>query len=66
MFSSRLEITVTLTNVYGEIKIYPICEKARLFARLAGTKTLTDRAIEMIKELGYSVKVSYENLPTEL
>ena len=40
---------------YGSKRIYPICPKGRLFARLAGTKTLTLEVIETIKKLGYTI-----------
>ena len=40
---------------YGSKRIYPICPKGRLFARLAGKKTLTLEVIETIKKLGYTI-----------
>ena len=51
------EIKVTIKNVYGNQTIYPACESAKIFARLAGTKTLTMDAIQDIKKLGYTVHV---------
>ena len=39
-------------NVHGQIQI---CDKAKRFAQLSGKKTLTDRAIKLIKELGYEI-----------
>jgi len=55
-----MEIQVRLKNVYGERKAYPFCEKAKLFARMQGTKTLTWYAMECIKELGYEINVVAE------
>ena len=52
-----MTITVKIRNVYGEERVYPVCEKAKIFARLAGTKTLTDHAIGLIKSLGYTIEV---------
>ena len=52
------EIRVEVRNVYGTVKYYPICEKAQLFADIAGTKTLTLQAIKKIEALGYSIKAS--------
>jgi hypothetical protein len=52
-----MNITVKITNVYGNETIYPVCEQSQLFARLAGTKTLTRSAIELIKKMGYTVQV---------
>ena len=50
-------ITVKIKNVYGTDKIYPVSEQARLFADIAGTKTLTNYTIARIKKLGYAIKV---------
>lgn len=52
-----MEIFVTVKDVYGVRKIYPACDRAQKFARIAGTKTLTNEAIEAIKALGYTVSV---------
>jgi hypothetical protein len=51
-------IEVEVKDVYGAVKYYPICEKAQLFADIAGTKTLTVQAIKKIEALGYSIKAS--------
>jgi len=51
-------IEVEVKDVYGVTKYYPICEKAQLFADIAGTKTLTLQAIKKIEALGYSIKAS--------
>jgi hypothetical protein len=51
------EITIKIKSVYGNDVIYPVCSDARLFAELAGTKTLTKQAIYVIKNLGYTVTV---------
>lgn len=52
-----MEIIVKITQNYGTEVIYPVCQNAFLFARLAGTKTLTFSTIAKIKALGYTVKV---------
>ncbi len=52
-----MEITVEIKTVYGNESIYPICNIAKGLARLAGTKTLTKNAIEIIKSIGYKVNV---------
>ena len=51
-------IEVEVKDVYGVTKYYPICEKAQLFADIAGTKTLTVQVIKKIEALGYSIKAS--------
>jgi hypothetical protein len=49
-------IEVEVRDVYGTVKYYPICERAQLFADIAGTKTLTVQAIKKIEALGFSIK----------
>jgi hypothetical protein len=56
-------ITVALKDVYGITKIYPVCERARTFAALTGQKTLSDRHIEIIKGLGYTIVIEQRILP---
>lgn len=58
----NMEITVRITNIYGNRTIYPVCNTALLLARLAGFKTLPAHALETIKQLGYSINVQSESL----
>ena len=53
-----MEILVTLKEVYGSRAVYPACEKAEEFAAIAETKPLTDRTIESVKRLGYTVTIA--------
>ena len=53
----NLEITVLVKDVYGQKKFYPECNKARVFASIAGTRTLTEAVLRKIMELGYKVNV---------
>ena len=55
-------ITVKIKNVFGTDKIYPVCDKAKTFARLTETKTLTSYAINNIKALGYTIEVQSQTL----
>jgi ATP phosphoribosyltransferase len=48
-------ITVEVRDVYGQVKFYPTCDSAKLFADIAGTKTLTADALKKIEALGYAV-----------
>lgn len=48
---------VEARDVYGVTKFYPVCEKACIFARIAGTTTLTKETIKLIKELDYAVVI---------
>ena len=52
-----MTIQVQIKNVYGKETIYPICEKAKIFADMVGQKTLTRQNIHFIKALGYTVEV---------
>lgn len=52
-----MEILVSVKNVYGNDLVYPMCDTGRKLAQLAGKKTLTHREIEIIKALGYTLKV---------
>jgi ATP phosphoribosyltransferase len=48
-------ITIEVRDVYGQVKFYPMCDSAKLFADIAGTKTLTADALKKIEALGYVV-----------
>lgn len=54
------KITVQIKNVWGNKTIYPVCETALFFAKLAGTKTLTPDAVRVIKNQGYQIEVAPE------
>jgi hypothetical protein len=56
---------VKLGNQYGQRVIYPANQTAEIFCRIAGSKTLTQRLVDDIKKLGYSVEV-VQDLPKEL
>jgi hypothetical protein len=55
-------ILVTIKSVYGNDHIYPACPRAHKFADIAGTKTLTNNVINMIKQLGYDVQVQQKKV----
>lgn len=57
-----MKITVKIREVYGNKTIYPVCEKAQLFARLVDQKTLTHRDLCIIERLGYSIEVEQQTL----
>ena len=52
-----MQITVEIKSQYGAHVIHPVCDKAKTFAQIAGTKTLTRDAIQNIKSLGFTVEV---------
>lgn len=43
-----MEIIVKIRQVYGRDTIYPVCEKAAAFAKLAGQAMLTARKQERV------------------
>ncbi len=55
--SNGTTIQVMIKNVYGNEKVYPICERAKIFAKMVGQTTLTDFNLKYIKELGYTIQV---------
>jgi hypothetical protein len=52
-----MQITVQIKSTYGNENIYPVCDTAKLFADIAGTKTLTFHVIDRLKKAGYSIQV---------
>ena len=52
-----MKITVKIKSVYGLETVYPACSAAEIFARIAGTKTLTSHALRDIQSLGYEINV---------
>ena len=55
-----MNLTVKIKNVYGIPRIYPVCDKAQLFASISGNKTLLPVDIELIKKLGYKLTTESE------
>ena len=52
-----MNITVRIGTNYGVRAIYPYCEKSKLLAQLAGTRTITTHALKTITALGYEINV---------
>ena len=50
-----MQIKVRKDRVYGNEVFYPACDKAELFALIAGTKTLTPYTIRLIKQMGHEI-----------
>ena len=53
----KLTITIEAREVYGHTKYYPLCDKAKAFAAIANTTTITEAVVKRIKALGYTVQV---------
>lgn len=58
-------LKVKIGNQYGQRVIHPACEKSNLFCDLLQCKTFTQRQIDKLKALGYTLKV-VQDLPKEL
>jgi hypothetical protein len=59
---TTMTITVRVRNVYGNKTVYPVCDKAQIFAQLAGHSTLTRATLDGIRRLGYLIEVQQEEV----
>ena len=59
---TMMNITVEIREVYGQSKIYPVCDKAKTFANIAGTTTLLPRDIQSIQMLGFEILVKQREM----
>ena len=50
-------LTVREQNNYGQTVYYPVGALAELFARVAGTSTLTNQTLSLVEDFGYTVEV---------
>ena len=53
-----MKIIIRIDRNYGIETAYPFCAQSRLLADLAGTKTLTRRALDTIAALGYTITLA--------
>jgi hypothetical protein len=51
--NKRVEIEVR--NVYGVPTIYPVNDQAKLLAKIAGTKTLTNATLAVAEQMGFAI-----------
>lgn len=56
------KIIVRLDKNYGSWVVYPVCQQALLFAAIAGTKTLKEKTLDQIMQLGYEVEVAQDQI----
>ena len=57
-----MNLVVSKKNVYGIERVYPVCNKAKIFATISGNKTLLPEVIEQIKKLGYNLTTESEKI----
>jgi hypothetical protein len=50
------KVQITIKSVYGRETIYPVCKLAQGFARIAGTKTLTEDTVRTIVGMGFQIE----------
>lgn len=61
---SEFVVHVRVMDVYGRQVVYPVCDKAKVFADIADTKTLTDSTLRCMRKLGYTIHVIPNEQPT--
>jgi len=59
---TTMSITVRVRNIYGNKTVYPVCDKAKIFAQIAGHSTLTSATLDGIRRLGYLIEVQQETV----
>jgi len=55
-------LKLKVKDQYGKKVFYPMCIPSDIFAQMLGTKTLTVRAINHIKALGYGIEFIHEEV----
>jgi hypothetical protein len=55
-------VQLRVANNYGSQTLYPANETAKLFAHIAGTKTLTVTTVKHIMALGYTVEYIHDEV----
>ena len=56
------KIEITVKNVYGVERIFPVNETALIFARIIGRKTFDEAHLSLIRSLGYVVEQVTEKM----
>jgi len=51
-----MKITIEIKTQYGQTVAHPVCCKAKLFAKIAGTKTITMETLKNVQALGYEIE----------
>ena len=57
-----MKLIVKIKNIYGVERVYPVCEKSQIFARITGLKTLQPTVIKEIEKLGYKLETKGKKL----
>ena len=57
-----MDVTIQIKNNHGQDVAYPVCSNAKLFAEIAGTKTLTKETLQKIRQLGIGIKLAPQDV----
>lgn len=57
MWGALMTLQIKFRDVYGNEMMYPVNETAKLFAKIAGTKTITPQTLDLVQQLGIPVEV---------
>ena len=49
------KIEIRVDRVYGNLVTYPVCERAKLLAQIAGTVTLKPATLGLAERLGFQI-----------
>ena len=55
MSNKENAIFVRIATVYGVTTLYPVCDKAKAFCNIAGTKTITPAMTREINAIGFNL-----------
>lgn len=62
VLDAQKKLIVRRQNVFGNELIYPVCDKAKVFAIISGNKSLLPAVIHNIKKLGYTLTTEAEKI----
>lgn len=57
------KVSILIKHLYGRDLYYPDCHFAEFICWIAGTKTLSERMLAVVREEGYEVELRRESLP---
>lgn len=57
-----MKLIIEQRRNYGAVSFYPINEEAKIFAQVAGTKTLTVDVIKLAQKLGFEIEVTVQTV----
>jgi hypothetical protein len=59
--ASRRRVLVEVRNSYGRDLVYPADGTARIFAKIAGTRTFSPAGLDLIRQLGYEITMRQDS-----